>query len=486
MTEIQSVGITLESRSEPWSHVQVRSLTGREAISELFSFDLEVVCDPSHDLPADVAPGDAITVVFELAGEEKRRVFGILGPIHDNLDATREHRSYRLRVLPRAFRLTLVETQEIFLDRSVPEILLAKLGRHGFGEQDVEMRLLGAYPRRELVVQYQESDLAFVSRLAEHVGISYFFEHHEGRDRLVFTDHPAGFRPAVGAGEVKFRALGDDRDVFALTVATDLVPTSYIIQDYNYRIPLVDLSGSFDLASGSGGGVVEYGAHTKTPEQSDQLARIRAEERDCRRRVFQGKSGRVEITAGARSALVDHPKLPGPTPLLVVEVDHEAYLPTFSDEAGSRKASYSNAFRAIPADVPFRPRRVTPRPRIFGLTTGIIQPGPNDSTGGVARLDSEGRYTVQLHFDTIQRGEQKASHPVRMAQPFAGANYGMHLPLRPGTEVLLAFTNGDPDRPVIVGALYNTASPSPVVAANADRHQIKASSGAIFEFGSKL
>lgn len=485
MTEIRSVDITLEGRSGPWDHVRVLSLTGREAISQLFSFDLSVVCDPGHDLPADVEPGDAITIVFTMNGEELRRVHGILGPICDNLDATRDHPSFGLRVLPRVFRLALVETQEIFLDRTVPDIIRTKLERHGFGGDDMEMRLLGTYPAREFVVQYQESDLAFVSRLAEHLGICYFFEHHEGRDKLVFTDHPAGFRPTAGAGEVEFNALGDKDDVFALSVTTDILPTSYIVQDYNYRTPLVDLSGAFDLESGRGGGIVEYGSHTKTPEQSDQLARIRAEERNCRRRVFAGKSGRAELTAGARSTLVDHPKLPGPEALLVVEVDHEAHIPVFSDEASSREASYSNGFRAISAELPFRPRRVTPRPRIHGLITGVIQPGPDGSTGGVARLDSEGRYTVQFHFDPVQRAEQKASHAVRMAQPFVGANYGMHMPLRPGTEVLFAFTNGDPDRPVIVGALYNTASPSPVTAGNAERHQIKASTGAIFEFGSR-
>jgi type VI secretion system secreted protein VgrG len=484
MTEIRSVDITLEGRSGPWDHVRVLSLAGREAISQLFSFDLQVVCDPGHDLPTDTEPGDAITIVFAMDGEELRRVHGVLGPIQDNLDATRDHPSYALRVLPRAFRLTLVETQDVFLDRTVPDIIRTKLKRHGLGEGDFEMRLLGSYPERELVVQYQESDLAFVSRLAEHLGISYFFEHEDDHDKIVFTDHPAGFLPTPGAEEVEFRALGDKHDVFALSVTTDILPKSYIVQDYNYRTPLVDLSGSFDLDSGLGG-VVEYGAHTKTPEQSDQLARVRAEERSCRRRVFAGKSGRVALTAGAKSTLTDHPKLEGPTALLVTEIEHEAHIPVFGAEGSGGEASYGNRFHAIPADTPFRPRRVTPKPRIVGLITGIIQPGPDGETGGVARLDSEGRYTVQLHFDVVQRGEQKASHPVRMAQPFAGANYGMHMPLRPGTEVLLAFTNGDPDRPLIVGAVYNTASPSPVNASNAERHQIKASTGAIFEFGSR-
>lgn len=484
MAETRNVDITLESGDQRLSHLRVAALSGREAISQLFTFDLDVVCDPGHDLPEEIVPGNEITLVFEIDGLEVRRVHGLLGPIRDNLDPS-DRASYRLRIVPRVFRLTLVETQEIFLDDTVPDIIRAKLERHGFGEADVEMRLLGTYPAREFVVQYRESDLAFISRLAEHLGISFFFEHQNGCDKLVFTDHTEGFRPAPGAEETRFHARRDNVDVFALSVSSDLVPTSYIVQDYNYRTPLVDLSASFDLESGNGGGVVEYGCHAKTPEESERLAKIRAEERLCRQKVFEGKSGRPGFSAGAKTTLSDHPKLPAPETLLLVEVDHEAHFAVFGEESSARETTYANTFRAIPAAVVFRPKRVTPRPQIHGVITGIVQPGADGETGGIAKIDSEGRYTIQFHFDTTAPGEQKASHPVRMAQPFAGSNYGMHLPLRPGTEVALAFAHGDPDRPVIVGALYNAASPSPVVASNAQRHQIKASTGAIFEFGSK-
>jgi type VI secretion system secreted protein VgrG len=283
---------------------------------------------------------------------------------------------------------------------------------------------------------------------------------------------------------VTFRPRGGTGDIHALSVVTDLAPTSYIIQDYNYRTPLVDLSACFEIESGNGGGIVEYGSHVKTPEEAERLARIRGEERACRQRVYEGKGGAVALSAGRKVTLKEGPRLPGPEAMLLVEVAHEATIPLFDEEKG-HKASYSNTFRAIPASVPFRPERRTPRPRIAGLVTGIIQPGPGGETGGVARLDAEGRYTVQIHFDTTDPGEQKASHAVRLAQPFAGANYGMHMPLRPGTEVVLAFANGDPDRPLIVGALYNATSPSPVVAATATKHQIKSSSGAVFELGSR-
>ncbi len=486
MTETPCVSLSLESKGEAWDHVRVHRLSGREAISDLFSFDVGVVCEAGHELPDGALPGADVTLIVEHGGDEVRRVHGILGPVREDLDAPGGRASYSLRIVPRALRLSLVETQDIYLERSVPEILKSKLERHDFGPDEFELRLLETYPTRDFVVQYRESDLAFVKRLCEHVGISFFFEHTGGCDKLVFTDHAAGFPPAPQAEEIHHRPRGEALDVFALSVVSDLVPTSFIIQDYNYRTPQVDLSAVFDLESGNGGGVVEYGAHVKTPAEAERLAKVRGEERACRQKVYEGESALPALAAGMRSTLVDHPRLPA-TPLLVTEVRHEATLPVFHETAAGPAAPprYRNTFRAIPGDVLFRPARTTPKPRIAGFITGIVQPGPDGESGGVAQIDSEGRYTVQLHFDTTQHGEEKASHAVRMAQPFAGPSYGMHFPLRRGTEVLLAFADGDPDRPVIVGALYNSASPSPVVAQNARKHQLKAASGSIFELSSK-
>lgn len=485
MADHRILSVHIESEGEPWGHVRVRELFGQELISQLFSFDVDVVCDAEHELPEGAAPGAEISLVFQVDGEEARRVHGILGALRSRLDPGGHGASYRLRVVPRAYRLTLVETQEIYLDRSIPDILRSKLEQHDLGADDVEMRLLDEYPARELVAQYRESDLDFISRLAEHAGISFFFEHEGGRDKLVFTDHAAGFRPVEGAEEVPFRPRGEATDVFALELTTDLAPTNYIVQDYNYRTPLVDLTGVFELGSGNGGGVVEHGSHVKTPEEAERLARIRAEERLARQRVYEGRSDRAAFSAGRRLTLRDHPRLPGPEPLLLVELTHEALFPGFSDPTEDRKPYYRNAFQAIPAGIAYRPPRRTPKPVIAGVVTGIIQTGPEGETGGIAQIDDQGRYLVQFHFDTAQRGEEKASHRVRMAQPFAGPSYGMHFPLRRGTEVLIAFTNGDPDRPVIVGALSNATSPSPVVASNASTHQIKSPSGASFVFGSK-
>ncbi len=445
-------------------------------------------CDPGHDLPEGAQIGEEAAIVFLLDQTEVRRVYGVLGAIRARIGVRQgeDLALYGLRIVPRAARLALVETQEVYLGQSIPDILRAKLERQGFDGADFDLRFIGAYAPRPIVVQYAESDLAFVSRLAEHVGAGFCFEHEDGRDRLVFADHADGYPRLAGTAEVPFTGRGEAGGVFALERVTELTPTSYIVQDYNYRTPGLDLSACADLATGNGGGVVEYGCHVKTPAEAEQVAHVRSEERRSRQLFYEGKSGAMELSAGRRAAILDVPRAHGPQKVLIVEVTHDAFIPVFDEDAGV-EARYANTFRAVLEQEGFtyRPPRRTPRPQIAGVVTGVVQPGPDGETGGVAQIDAEGRYTVQLHFDTAQPGAQKASHPIRMAQPFAGPGYGMHLPLRRGTEVLVAFANGDPDRPIIVGALYNATSPSPVVGANATRHQIRSSSGVLFELGTK-
>jgi type VI secretion system secreted protein VgrG len=476
----QQLCVWIEAAGARWEHVRVRKLSGREAIGQLFRFDLEAATDPDTEIPETAKPGEEVSIVFELDGEEVRRVHGVIDSARRHLGGSGDRPTIDLRVVPRVARLALVETQEIFVGKSVPEIIGTKLERHGFvAPADVDLRLLGTYPAREFVMQYRETDLAFVSRLAEHLGISFFFEHANDRDRIVFTDHEHGFTRAPDAA-IAHAARGEKFGVYDLDLCEKIAPTSHIVHDYNYRTPLVDLTAASDLEAGNGGGVVEYGCNAKTPADADALALARAEEQRSRRVVYEGKSGVLGFTSGARVTVKDVPGVEGDAAWLLVEVTHEATMPLF-DEQGSPDAHYHGSFRSVPGGFTYRPPRVTPRPHIGGVVTGVIQPGPNGETDGIAPVDAEGRYNVTLHLDTADLGAQKTSHPIRMAQPFAGPSYGMHFPLRRGTEVMVLFANGDPDRPIIAGALYNATVPNPVGASNAASHRIRSISGALFE-----
>ncbi|MFO0617961.1 MAG: type VI secretion system tip protein TssI/VgrG [Polyangiaceae bacterium] len=483
-----TVTARLESSDFEATGLEIIALRGRERISELFWFDIDVVAHGTLPLPDEASPGAQLSLVLSqtlASGVVARSIHGVIERVCDRLDRMNDHRAYTLRLVPSLATLRLVETQEVFLNQTVPAILAAKLQLHGLAGDRLTMNAAG-YPSRELVVQYKESDLAFVSRLAEHLGISFVFAHEEAApEKLIFTDDVVDLGlPKSLLPSVEFQSRGDRSGVFALEVERALVPTSYMVQDYNYRTPLAEISGTFQLkksdntALGNGGGIVEYGTHHKDSAEGNGLAKVRAEERLSAYEVYRGKSVVMGLSAGLTTNLTGHPIL-GDKGLLVVEVTHAAEF-----AVSGRAPSYENQFTAIPSDVRYRPPRTTPRPRISGLVTGTIALGSSPASGGPAQIDAHGRYTVQLHFDTVTHtGEDKASHPVRMAQPFAGTSHGFHFPLRPGAEVVLSFLDGDPDRPIIVGSVPNTVAPSATTASNSSKNRVVTTAGVLFEIG---
>jgi type VI secretion system secreted protein VgrG len=376
-------------------------------------------------------------------------------------------------------RLALVETQEIFLEQSVPDVIRAKLARVDLG--DVEMRLLGSYAKREYITQYRETDLAFVSRLAEHLGISFFFEEQGGLDRVVFTDHASGFQPVAGESTLPFVRRGETQSVHRLKAYRNVMPGLWAHQDYNYRIPSVDLTATHEVPDAFAGGVIEYAAHYKTVAEGQALARVRAEERQAICDHYEGASDVCWLSAGGRFTLTDHPRLDGNQDLLVVEIEHEIVQVT-QTHGGDGVKRYENRFRAVPGGRTYRPPRVTPRPRIHGLLTARVEPREDQAIGKVAEIDEHGRYTIRFYFDTSPfGGRPKSSHRVRLIQHHVGPDYGTHLPLKAGVEVLVAFVDGDPDRPLIVGAAPNPVTPSPVNNFDAKMHRIKTASGILIQ-----
>ncbi len=418
--------VALESTAFPTDRLVVRRLTGRERISELFSFDVEIICaDPIGPSAKEMVGSPVVLAVSRHADERgswsgTRRIEGMIAEV-DDLFSTREgHRVHRLHIVPNAFWATMVQTQDIFVEMSVPQIIEKKLAACDI---KATQKLLGKYPPREFVVQYKETDLAFVSRLAEHLGISFHFENGESGTTLTWTDHADGFPWIEGAETIAFDVSGAKEDVFALSEKRRVIPGYYAVGDYNYRKPHIDLTSEHELASGFGGGVIEYGTHVRDPEEAKNLARVRAEEAQARQHAWQGESDLPVLTAGSRFKLEGHPDLPTQA-LLLVEVTHEFNAVTAVDvDPGSpEKSNYVVSFTAVAAETTYRPPRTTPRPRIAGLLNAIVEDGGSGATK-FAQIDDAGRYRVRFLFDT--GSDAKAtSGPVRMLQNHVGENYG--------------------------------------------------------------
>jgi type VI secretion system secreted protein VgrG len=485
----QGIEITVASTDEagfPCDNLRVTRLAGSVTMSKPYVLEVDVASLDRHGIDAAAVLGKEVSVVFtpyrpgKKPWEDVQRIHGMVARVEDKLDAHKNFRAYRLHIVPRLERLTFSSSQEIFLATSVPDILKAKLDSAaltvGGPETDAVLRLNGTYAPREFVLQYKETDLAFFSRLAEHLGIAFFFTHDGDFEHLVITDHLGGFAP--GAVEIPYHQQAPDLlAIRELSADHRLVPKTWTIHDYNYRVPHLGLLATQEIEDGYGGDVVEYGAHVKGPDDAAALARIRAEEQFAQQVVYTGASNIPALRPGMRVTVTDHPDLDA-VELLLIEVRHEA---TQGNGPSAPPGRYSNTFRAIPGNRMYRPPRVTPKPRIFGLVNGVVDPSTGGS-GQYAELDDQGRYRVRFLFDTSGRSGQYSSHPMRMLQNHAGENYGTHFPLKPGVEVLVAFLDGDPDRPVIVGAVPNPITPSPVNAGNADIHRIKSINGTVVDF----
>ncbi len=467
--------VTFECDAFDPADVEVFELSGVEECSQLFHFHVVLAARDRSAIDTDALVTGPGSLVFWRRDEEVRRVRGIVASVHDvTLDGAMEYTAWRIHFVPRAFRLTLSETVDIFMDLDVKELIELKLKGSGLrAGADVEFRLTKKYPKREFVVQYQETDLNFVSRQAEHYGITYFFEHGE-KDKIVFSDANEVLKPVEGE-TLPWQAhhtheMGDLR-VYALECETRALPGRYTVRDYNYRTPGQDMAAGATIVDGAAGEVVEYGTHFKTPEEGSRFARVRAEELLATRWTYTGRSNVTAIEAGRHFALDGHPR--GDTALLVTRVEHFIRQPVFGGLV-DRMVAYENTFTAIPKEVVWRPARRTVKPIVPGVVTGIVDAGARSQ---YADIDDDGRYRVKFMYDTAKRGEGQASRLVRMAQPHAGPGYGMHFPLRAGIEVILTCVNGDPDRPIIVGTVPNPGTGSPVTKGNNARNIIRTGGG---------
>jgi type VI secretion system secreted protein VgrG len=385
----------------------------------------------------------------------------------------------RALLVPRLWQLKLSRHSRIFTQRSIPEVIEAVLQDNGLSGDDYELRL-GGYEVEEHICQYRESDLDFISRWMEREGIYYFFEHGDDREKLILADNlsyeksllsqPVRYYPQAGADS----SAGASLRSFKASHAT--LPAKVMLKDYDYARPKLDVSGIAPVSDSGVGEVSLYGERFFSPSAGSRLAKLRSEELLARQVTYRAKGTRFHLRAGYTFDLEEHP-LPS---------FNSSYLTTTARHFGNQAAQTLTQFRdvvdlpyeepymveitAIRATTQFRAESRTPWPRVDGFQNGIIE-GPAHSE--YAQIDSHGRYSVKFQFDESDLRGTEASTFVRMIQPHGGSIEGFHFPLRKGTEVMIAFLGGDPDRPVIAGVAPNALTPSPVTSRNYTRNVLQ-------------
>lgn len=484
-----------------WAGVMVRAATIVEGVCRLFRIDLELSFAADAKERDWLVPGKRVSLLVEVDGA--RRVFhGMLGAISMGLVQRSKGGSAaedpgaggapswwcKATLVSRFESVGMVRCNDVYVDATLMEVCRSKLvDRYQFVEAsdvthgDFQFALSAREWRRSLHVQYEEQDNAFLGRISGDKGIAFFFEHGERNERLVVTDLPERMRRSEDAPTITYRISGEARDVFAFEEHRRTVPRAHSVRNGDEGPSDALIAGMAELdGDGALGGVDEYGAAVYTRDEAEALARIRAEMHACERLTFRGSSTVLPLASATRTRLVEHPAWPNGRELLVLEVTHRIRVRLPGDPKAV--ASYANDFLAIPGEQPYRPPLWAPRPRISGVVSATIV-GLSGVAEDDGQVDEAGAYRIQLNFDAHTYAPGERAPVARLAQPLVGVREGLHFPLRAGTEVLVAFLNGDPDRPVIVGAVQNQLSPSVLTSTERGLNRIHSAAGVRIDFG---
>lgn len=454
--------------------VRVLSFRGQEAISRLYRFEILFVVPHAESADFELTAALLQPGTLNIHREDGSRrawwhgVFASVEHLNDYADDT----LYRAVLVPRLFLLSLARRHRAWVKDTapdkIPEIIQAVVREHGIDE--VEAPLQRSYRQMLQVVQYAETDLDFIARWMEREGLYFYFTQGEDKETFVFTDskdrHPneraqVRYYPTADTDQGQAESM----EVFrARTAATPLIAQARDYDDQQVEVQW----GAMPVSAFGKGTMAQWGEGITSDESGERAAGIRGGEAYSRAVRFHGRGRLFDLRPGYYFDLEDHPRGAYNTRFLCVELEHEgnqfAAFPAIAKALGlSAPRTYKVELQAVEGRVQFRAPRRTPTPRVYGVETAFVD-GPADSA--YAQIDEQGRYRVKMHFDEGPLADGKASLWVRMLQPHGGDHEGFHFPLRKGTEVMLVFLGGDPDRPVIAGTAPNPKTPSPVTSDN--------------------
>ncbi len=433
-------------------HLLATSLTGEEGISELFSYDVEILSG-NRSISAESMIGDKAKVVILPEEGEGRIVHAMIAQWRAAGVIGQDLRQYRARLVPWLWFLGHSTDCRIFQNLNVPDIIERVFKTFGFTDFQMSVSR-GDYPKLEFCVQYRETALNFVSRLMEEVGIFYFFRHDEDRHVMVIADKNVSFQNLPDQ-QLYYAPTGRQRHVSQWEHGYEFRPGSWAQRDFNFETPSTDLTATektvLKLRRAEAFERYDYPGRYLQKGRGTELTRGLMQAEEAAHQSAWGASNYARLAVGGKFSLAEHPCESKSSVYVIRRVRHEAIDNSHLAGTTAEAPRYGNSFEAIPFDFPFRPMRVTEKPFVHGPQTAMVV-GP---AGEKIHTDKHGRVRVQFHWDRYGKRDERSSCWIRVSQAWAGRGWGsVHLP-HVGHEVVVSFLEGDPDRPLVTGRVYN-------------------------------
>ncbi|MGP6033011.1 type VI secretion system spike protein VgrG1a [Pseudomonas aeruginosa] len=454
----------------------LQRMEGREELGRLFAYELHLVSE-NPNLPLEQLLGKPMSLSLELPGGSRRFFHGIVARC-SQVAGHGQFAGYQATLRPWPWLLTRTSDCRIFQNQSVPEIIKQVFRDLGFS--DFEDALTRPYREWEYCVQYRETSFDFISRLMEQEGIYYWFRHEQKRHILVLSDAYGAHQSPPNYASVPYyppTLEQRERDHFYdWHMAREVQSGSLSLNDYDFQRPGARLEVRSNIARSHAAAdypLYDYPGEYVQSQDGEQYARTRIE-------ALQARYERVRLRGRARGLgsghlfkLSGYPREDQNREYLVVGAEYRVVQELYETGGGGVGAQFESELDCIDAGQAYRPLPTTPLPIVRGPQTAVVV-GPK---GEEIWTDQYGRVKVHFHWDRHDQSNENSSCWIRVSQAWAGKNWGsMQIP-RIGQEVIVSFLEGDPDRPIITGRVYNAEQTVPYeLPANATQSGMKSRS----------
>ncbi|MCP3950907.1 MAG: type VI secretion system tip protein VgrG [Desulfobacterales bacterium] len=424
----------------------ISEVVGEEQISELFQYRLQIRSS-NNKIDFSKIIGNNMAVSIAQSNGEIKYINGVVTRFQQG-DNDGNYSTYFAEIRPWLWQLSLTTDSRIFQEQTAMEIIEAVFSDFGFS--DYSDKTKGTFTARKYCVQYQETALDFVTRLMEDEGIWYFFEHTDKKHILVLADNADTHEECPGFSEARYAedetVSKDDNLVESVTLEEQLIPNEYAAENYHFETPETDLLTSYDATQSGKLRIYDYPVDFTETAVGDEIVKRRIQAHEVTAKVLHGKGYCRAFTSGFKFTFAGHDR---------PDINDEYVIRSLFIHANQTK--YTNSFVAFPASVPFRPLRLTRRPKIYGTQTALVV----GKDGEEIWPDKYGRVLVQFYWDQKGEKDEKSSCWIRVAQMWANKGWGaMYIP-HIGSEVVVSFLEGNPDKPLIIGSVYNATQVVP-------------------------